>query len=132
MNPNIDYRSTNFEYPTLTKIQDIPTYEPLRKIKNEMKANAASVPCDLGGGENSHLSLIITGPEYENVSPTAYMRPLRLEILIIPLGTTNFEATRLTHEHKELISLNREKNNVEASLLKQLGHDLPDLYLKSF
>ena len=42
-NPNIDYTSTSFEYPTLTKIQGIPTYEPLRKIKNEMKANAASV-----------------------------------------------------------------------------------------
>ena len=62
----------NFEYTTLTKIQGIPTYEPLQKIKNEMKANAASVPCDLGGGNNCLLSLMLTVPEYVNVPPTSY------------------------------------------------------------
>ena len=97
-----------------------------------MKANAASVPCDLGGGNNGHLGLMLTVPEYDNVSPTAYVRPLHPGILNIPLGAANFEATRLTSEHKELIFLNRETNNVEASLLKQLGHALPDLYLKYF
>jgi len=131
-NPNIDYTSTNFEYSSLTKIQGIPTYEPLRKIKNEMKANAASVPCDLGGGNNGHLGLILSIPEYANVSLTPYCRPLHPGILNIPVGTPNYEATRLTSEHKELIRLNREANNIEASLLKQLGHALPDLYLKSF
>ena len=57
-NPNIDYTSTNFEFPTLTKIQGIPTYEPLRKIKNETKSNAASVPCDLGGGAHGLYVLV--------------------------------------------------------------------------
>ena len=131
-NPNIDYKSTNFEYTTLTKIQGIPTYEPLRKIKNEMKANAASVPCDLGGGNNGHLGLILSLAEYANVSPTPYIRPVHPGNLNIPVGTPNYEATRLTSDHKELIRLNREANNIEASLLKQLGHALPDLYLKSF
>jgi hypothetical protein len=61
--PNIDYISTNFEFPTLSKIQGIPTYEQLRNIKNEMKSNAASVPCDLGGGAHGHLCLMLTGAE---------------------------------------------------------------------
>ena len=131
-NPNIDYTSTNFEFPTLTKIQGIPTYEPLRKIKNEMKSNAASVPCDLGGGAHGHLGIMLSATEYANVSLVNYVRPVHPGILSIPAGTANYESTRLTNEHKELVRLNREANNVEASLLKQLSKALPELYLKSF
>ena len=50
----------------LTKIQGIPTHEPLRRIKNEIKANAASVPSDLGGGVHGHLGLILTVQEEKN------------------------------------------------------------------
>ena len=75
-NPNIDYTSTNFEYAALTKIHGMPAYEPLRQIKNEMKANAASVPCDLGGGAHGHLGLMLSPPEYTNVSVTPYVRPV--------------------------------------------------------
>ena len=71
-----------------------------------MKANAASVPYDFDGGNNVHLGLMITGPEYEILVPTAYIRPLHPGILSIPRGTTNFEATRLASEYKELIHLN--------------------------
>ena len=47
---NIDYKTTNFEYPNLTKISGQPNYELLKTIKDELKANAASVPSNLGGG----------------------------------------------------------------------------------
>ena len=59
-NPEIDYTSTNFEYPTLTKIQEIPTYEPLRRIKNKLKGNVASVPSNLCGVAHGHLGLMLT------------------------------------------------------------------------
>ena len=131
-NPNIDYATTNFEYPVLTKVHGIPAYESMKIIKNELKANAASVPCDLGGGANGHLGIMLTQPEYANVSAVDYVRPVHPGILCIPHGTTIFETTRLTNEHKEHLRLNREANNVEACLLKQLGKALPELYLKSF
>ena len=97
-----------------------------------MKANADSVPCDLGGGNLGHLGLMLTFSECANVSPTPYIQPLYPPPLNITPGTTNYEATRLTDDQKELIYLNREANNVEARLLKQLSQALPDLYLKSF
>ena len=71
-----------------------------------MKANAASVSYNLGGGADGNLAIIRTIPEYANVL--------------------------VTSEHKELLRLIREANNVEACLLKQLGKVLPELYLKSF
>ena len=84
-NPNIDYATTNFEYPVLTRSHGIPTYESIRKIKNEMKANAASVPCDIGGGAHGHLRIILTRQEYTNASVINYVCPLHPGILNIPV-----------------------------------------------
>ena len=47
---NIAYKTTNFEYPNLTKISGQSNYELLKSIKDELKANAASGASNLGGG----------------------------------------------------------------------------------
>ena len=73
---NINYVATVFQYPVLTKVHDTPTFELLKSIKNEMKANAGNVQCDLGGGQHGHLGLVLTPTEYANVSPTPYVRPV--------------------------------------------------------
>ena len=75
---------------------------------------------------------MLSATEYANVSLVNYVRPVHPGILSIPAGTANYESTRLTNEHKELIRLSREANKVEASLIKQLSKALPELYLKSF
>ena len=85
-NPNIDYAINNIEYPVLTKIHGIPTYESIRKIKNEMNTNAASVPCNLGSGAHGYLSIMLTRPEHANVSVIEYVRPIHPGILNIPVG----------------------------------------------
>ena len=54
---SIDYTSTYFEHPTLTKIHSEPTFFSLQRLKNQIKANLASVNTDLGGGKNGHLEL---------------------------------------------------------------------------
>ena len=61
---NIDYIKTNFEYPVLTKISGKPDYENLKIIKEELKANAGKVQCDLGGGNDGHLGLVLSDAEY--------------------------------------------------------------------
>ena len=86
----------------------------------------------MGEGNLGLLRLILTPEEYANVSATPYIRPLHPPTLNILPGTTNYKATRLTDDHKDLICLNHEVNNVEVSLLKQFSQALPDLYLKSF
>ena len=81
----IDYINTVFEYPVLTPIQGQPTYAAMKVIKDEMKANLASVPKDLGGGANGHLGLMLTQAEYANVSLIQYVRPVHPGALVIPL-----------------------------------------------
>ena len=66
----------NFPYPTLTKIHGRPTYLGLRKIENEITANASSVHSDLGGGMHGHLGLVKSDADYAKVAPgTAYHFP---------------------------------------------------------
>ena len=59
----IDYINTHFVHKELTKIHDKPTYESLKKLKDELKANCASVQSNLGGGGHGHLGLAITNAE---------------------------------------------------------------------
>ena len=91
---NVDYIRKNFEYPTLTTIQGKPTYELLTTIKNELKANAGKVQCDLGGGNNGHLGLILTPEEYNQISKTPYQCPQHPGPTA-PTGTTQYQSTVL-------------------------------------
>ena len=47
---NIDYISTNFEYPVLSKTHGQSTYPSLKTTKDKIKANTVSVTSYLGGG----------------------------------------------------------------------------------
>ena len=129
---NIDYINTSFEYPVLSKIQGQPTYPTLKTIKDKLKANATSVPTDLGRGSNRHLGLVLTLVKYALVDSISYVEPAHPGTLIIPVGTTQHESTRLREEHKEAVQLFREVTNVKKALLKQLGQAVLTVYLKRF
>ena len=47
---NIDYVHTYFQIPTLTKIHGEPTFETLKGLRDQIKANAGDVKTTLGGG----------------------------------------------------------------------------------
>ena len=132
---NIAYKTTNFEYPNLTKISGQPNYELLKSIKDELKANAASVASNLGGGANGHLGLVLTDVEYLTVSPTAYIRPAHPGPLVIPAGPPaipQYLRAEMREDHKEAVRVFREADNVEKALKKQFAEAMPELYLKRF
>ena len=97
----VNYISTSFEHPTLATIHGEPNYTMLRKLKNQLMQNAASVPSELGGGANGHLGLLLSPQEYQAVNRMAYVRPVHPGILVIPPGTTQHESTRIKDEHKQ-------------------------------
>ena len=49
MTGNVDYANTYFKYKNPTPINDEPTHKALKRLKNELRANASSVDTDLGG-----------------------------------------------------------------------------------
>ena len=64
---NIDYKSTHFEFPELTRICGEPTTGDLITLQHEARANASTVHSALGGGHNSLLGLACTPQVYAQV-----------------------------------------------------------------
>ena len=50
MPTQIDYTQNYFKYPSPTPIAGEPTNKSLKRLKNDLRANASSVESDLGGG----------------------------------------------------------------------------------
>ena len=121
-----------FEYTVLTKVHGILNYASLKLIKDELKANAASIISDLSGGINGHLGLVLTPAEYALISPTPYIRYLQPQPLDIMATTTQHNTNHLREHYKEDLCLFREMIALEKALLKLLSHAVPAIYIKSF
>ena len=85
----MNYKDFYFEHPVLTKIRGEPTYEALHHLKNELKANASSVPTTLGGGNHGYLDMILTPAGYHRIPPeNQFARPPNPGVLVHnPSGT---------------------------------------------
>ena len=97
-----------------------------------MKANATSIYLELGGGAHGHVDLVLTPAEYVHVSHVLYVCYALLPALVIPVGTTQHDATWCQEEHKEHRHLFKEMIDLEKSLIKHLSHAIPSMYLKPF
>ena len=63
-------KDTYFQHKVLTRIHGKPIYETLQTLATEIKANAASVPSTLGGGQYGHLGLILSVDRYATLADT--------------------------------------------------------------
>ena len=64
---NIGYIHTNFKYPILTQIKDVPNYEDLIKSKNESKTNIDNIQYHLRNKNNRNPGLVSTNTKYAAV-----------------------------------------------------------------
>ena len=131
MTSNIDYATTYFTHDPLTKIHGEPTFTTLKNLKDELRANASSVPSNLGGGLHGHLGLILTPAEYANVLPTAYLRPTPPPPLTIAPGTPVHTAMRAREDHQEAVRAYKEVVNVEQTLKDQVMKAVKQTYWKT-
>ena len=116
----VDYANAFFPTSNLPKIVGKPTYEKLRTMKKSLKANAASVQSDLGGGQYGHLGLVLDDVTYHGLTGENYVRPAHPGALVIAQATAHHEAVRLREEHSENVRLFRETIDVHNALMKQI------------
>ena len=128
---NIDYRTTFFEFPQLTKIHGEPDYDTLHRLHNELKSNAGSVPSTLGGGAHGHLGLILDAQRYATVSNIPYIRPNFPGPLLIPPGITPQIAMLYRDHRQETVRTFREVVGVEQTLRKQIVATIDADYLST-
>ena len=90
-------------FPTqLTPIVGEPTYATLKTLKDQLKANAASVPTTLGGGNHGYLGLILSPATYATISPTAFIKPAYPgQHPAIPAGTNAANTSAIIRRHTE-------------------------------
>ena len=116
-----DYAATYFPYSSPTPIQGEPTYKAVKRLKNELRANASSVDSDLGGGDHGYLGLILSDAEYASICPTsAFIAPAFPGQLLIPRGTDTIDAINIREAYKRDMNLYRECRDVERALMKHI------------
>ena len=95
------YITAYFQYPNLTPIRGEPTNKALKRLKDELKANASSIECDFGGGDHGYLGLVLTDTEYATISVTPFICPVFPAPLAIPATATSVEAVHAREQRKE-------------------------------
>ena len=131
INPGINYSATYFQYKELSKIHGEPNYETIKRLHNQVKANAASVPSTLGGGAFGHLGLVITPQQYAMISNAPFNRPNHPGPLVIPLNSTQAQIQAIRDTHTEQLRIFNGVLGVESALRQQINMAIEDPYLKS-
>ena len=130
MTTRIDYATTYFPYNTPTPIQGEPTYKALKRLKNELRANASSVDTDLGGGDHGYLGLVLTDEEYAKVAPNhPFVAPEFPGPLVIPPRTDIVDAMNMRETHKSDMALYRECREVEKALMRHITTAVESKYI---
>ena len=91
----VNYAASYFKYKTPTPIFGAPTNKTLKRLKQELCANASSVESDLGSGDHGYLGLVLSNADYASVSDTAFVAPNYPQPLTIPPGTSQVGAFNL-------------------------------------
>ena len=100
---HVNYIETYFEFKELTKIHGEPTYDSIKQLHNELKANARSVCSSLGGGNYGHLGLVLTDAQYGMISNVPFVRPDHPGPLIIPPNITNHMTVTMRDQHRKQV-----------------------------
>ena len=104
-------------FPTaVTKITGEPNYASLKNLKDELKANAASIPTTLGGGTHGYLGLILSPAAYATIAATQFIEPIYPgQHPNIPAGTSAANTSTIVRRHTEDLRQWREFKNVNTA-----------------
>ena len=129
---DIDFKSTYFQHPSLTKIYGEPTYQSLQKLYKEIKANATTVTSLLGGGLNGYLGLVVTDVAYaRTVANDPFVRPAHPGVLTIADTATQYQIAIAKDLHETAHKTFKECNLLEKTLIQQLKEAIHPDYLEA-
>jgi len=127
----INFRETYFIHPTLTKIQGEPTYHSLQLLSQELKANAASVPSNLGGGNYGYLGLLLSDAQFALLSNTPFVHPVHPGTLTIAPTLTGPQIAAAKQTYEDAVKIHRECIALERALIQQTVEAIDKEYLQA-
>ena len=103
MTPSVATICSVFEHQTIQPYTGEPDYEAIKSVHDQLKANAASIPSELGGGKHGLLGLIMSDATYLLMANSSFRFPPNPGLLpTIPTGST---AQRLPTPTKRYVSI---------------------------
>ena len=101
MSSSVESIRSAFEHQTIQPYTGEPDYDAIKSVHNKLKANAASIPSTLGGGNHGLLGLIMYDATYLLVSNTAFLHPTNPGLLFhIPTNATATISYELVRQHR--------------------------------
>ena len=129
--PSVEDITNAFPTP-ITKITGEPNYEGLKHLKDQLKANAASIPTTLGGSTHGYLGLILSPAAYATIAATQFIEPVHPgQHPNVPAGTSAANTSTIVRRHTEDLHQWREFKNVNTALKNQLLSALDDIYIRT-
>jgi hypothetical protein len=130
--PTVESILGRFRHKTLDRIEGLPDFASLTKLRKQVKDNAASIRTTAGGGAHGYLGIILSPPEYARVSNIPFVTPpLTLPVAQnLPVGAT-VAATRIALQaHSEAFRNWTEYQILEQVLKNQVAAAIEPIYLR--
>jgi len=109
-----------FPHPCLTPINGLPTNSSLCLLTKEIYANAHAIPSTHGGGDRSHLGLVMTTADYLTLASIAFQLPAHPgDAPIVLAGANQFVLSELVCVFKAELA----KLTLTATLHKELKNN---------
>ena len=132
MTMSIDDITDYFTHPTIPCIKGRPTRENLRELQTKIYENAASVPCELGGGLHGYLGIAMSNDQYASTVGTTFTPHVNPGPLpTYPDNATQYQIAAAKDLHQRQSKLFNEQRKVEQALRNQLVNAIENAYLET-
>jgi len=102
----INVKELYFELQKLTRLHGEPTFDTLQKMLTQLKANASSVPTNLGREGHRFIGAILSPASYHTLAPaTPFIGPTHPGTLIVSTNSTQYAIALLKTQHEEALKM---------------------------
>jgi hypothetical protein len=116
------------------KIRGEPDYQKLSKLFDDIKANASSIPCHLGGGANGYLGVVLGAAAYAATTApavTPFIIPVDPGVsAVIPAGAAAAVREQINNDFATAVKQFKEYDTITKALRKQIVGAVEETYIK--
>jgi hypothetical protein len=116
------------------KIRGEPDYQKLSKLFDDIKANASSIPCHLGGGANGYLGAVLSAAAYAaTIAPavTPFIIPVDPgPAAVVPVGSAAAVREQINNDFATAVKQFKEYDSVTKAIRKQIVGTVDETYIK--
>ena len=113
----------------MPRILGEPSFTSLHDLLRQLKANAFSVPCTLGGGSHDYVGTLLSPPAYASLSNTAFQEPNHLGSLDTSQISTQYEVSHLNQTHKDILFIFYDYQLMQRALIRQVIQAVDEQYI---